>query len=443
MTGSSSGAAPGWAAYLDALAMFGMKPGLERVEALLARLDHPERRFRSIHVVGTNGKSSTTRYAAAILGAHGARSGAYLSPHITGYAERVLVDGRPVADEVFGEAVELVREQVRDLPEELGETTQFEVLTVAALLVFAREGVEAAAVEAGLGGRLDATNVLSAPVVVLTNIGLEHTDVLGDTREQIFAEKAAVIGSGADAVFGDLDGLEPLAEQACREVGARARLLGREIEMTGGPDDFAVRIHGSGEAGGAGAEYSGLAVPSRAIYQAVNAALAVAGAHYLLGGLETEATRRGLAATAVPGRLQLVRRAPVVLADGAHNPHGTAALVASLEGVTRPRPRVALLSILRDKAYDEMLELLVPLAERIVCTCSSEPRSLAPEELAERTVAAGATPEAVEAISAPVAAYRRALALAGREGSVLVTGSLYLLEELAAELSEPPGARVY
>jgi dihydrofolate synthase/folylpolyglutamate synthase len=210
-----------WEDYLDGLAVFGMRPGLERVSALLDALGRPQDRFRVIHVVGTNGKSSTTRYAAGLLQSHGLRAGAYLSPHITGYCERVLVDGTPIAADVFGRVVWRVRDEIRSLSSELGETTQFEVLTVAALLSLAESGVEAVALEAGLGGRLDATNVTVAPVVVLTNISLEHTQVLGDTRAAIFAEKAAVI-KGGDAVFGPLDGLEAAAEQVWGGGGAPA-----------------------------------------------------------------------------------------------------------------------------------------------------------------------------------------------------------------------------
>ncbi|MEE4275351.1 MAG: bifunctional folylpolyglutamate synthase/dihydrofolate synthase, partial [Thermoleophilia bacterium] len=162
-----------WEHYLESLAAFGMRPGLERVSALLDGLGRPQDAYRVLHVVGTNGKSSTTRYAAALLGAHGLRAGAYLSPHLTGFCERVVVDGRPIGEERFGGAVEVVRAAVARLPAELGDTTQFEVLTVAALLALAEESVEAVALEAGLGGRLDATNVVAAPVVVLTNIGLE------------------------------------------------------------------------------------------------------------------------------------------------------------------------------------------------------------------------------------------------------------------------------
>jgi len=440
-----------WVDYLDSLAAFGMRPGLERVAALLADLGHPERRFRAIHVVGTNGKSSTTRYAAAVLGAHGLRSGAYLSPHITGYPERVLIDGAPIADHAFGAAVGEVRRGVTRLPAELGETTQFEVLTVAAFLAMAGAGVEAAAVEAGLGGRLDASNVLRAPVVVLTNIGLEHTEVLGATRELIFAEKAAVI-AGGDAVFGDLDGLEPSAAARCAAAGARPHLLGRQIVLRGRPDDFTVSL----DDGAGTAVYDHLAVATPAAYQVVNAALAVAGAHYLLGDLKVERVRGGLRSVVVPGRLQIVRRDPLVVADGAHNPHGAAALTASLVGMDLPHPRVGVLATLADKDVDGMLRMLLPRLDAVVCTQTSEPRSLGAAELAARvrriggeeattspvSTGGGATPRGARAVTVvgdPRAAYVAGLRDAGAAGSVLVTGSLYLLEDLAAELAAGRG----
>lgn len=407
-------AATDWERYLASLAAFGMRPGLERVTALLEALDRPQRRFRAIHVVGTNGKSSTARYAAAVLQAEGLRSGTYLSPHITGFAERVLVDGRPVSGAAFGAAVTTVRELVPTLPAELGETTQFEVLTVAALLAMAESGVEAAAIEAGLGGRLDATNVLHAPVVVLTNIALEHTDVLGDTRELIFAEKAAVI-HGGDAVFGPLDGLEDEAARVCAAAGARPHFWERDLWADGTPQAFAVQT--------AGARYAGLSVPSEALYQVSNAALAV---------------RTALARTAVPGRLQVVGREPLTLADGAHNPAGVRTLLSSLEAIQWPRPRVAVLAVMRDKAYPEMLALLLPHLDAVVCTQAGEARSLGADELAAAARAAKSQPQGqpaggqqVEAVARPHEAVARARSLAGAQGSVLVSGSLYLLEDLA------------
>ena len=253
----------GWEAYLESLAAFGMRPGLERVSELLARLGRPQDAYRVIHIVGTNGKSSTTRYCEALLRAHGVRSGAYLSPHISGWTERVIVDGRPIAEPLFAAAVERVRAEVAGLPAELGETTQFEVLTVAALLAFAESGVEAVALEAGLGGRLDATNVVKAPVVVLTNIALEHTEVLGDTRELIFAEKAAVI-KGGDAVFGELDGLEDEARRVCAAAGATPHFL-RDSARAGRPrrERRARRLRRAVRAGGRASRSAGPACACR------------------------------------------------------------------------------------------------------------------------------------------------------------------------------------
>ena len=410
-----------WQEYLHSLAAFGMRPGLERVAALLERLDHPERSFRAIHVVGTNGKSSTTRYAAAVLTASGLRSGAYLSPHIAGFEERVLVDGAPVAPNALGDAVELVAAESRTLPAELGPVTQFEVLTVAAFAALRAAGVGAAAIEAGLGGRLDATNVLAAPVVVLTTIGLEHTEVLGDTRELIFAEKAAVIAPGADVVFGPLEGLEAAAEDVCARLGARAHFLGRDVRLAGRPERFSVALEGE--------RFVDLSVPTPALYQTVNAGLAVAACRLLSGGLAPAAVRRALAATVVPGRLQIAGHEPLVVADGAHNPHGLAALADALAALARPAPRVGVFAIMADKAVDEMLGLLLPLVDIVVCSQASESRSLTAGLLARRVEALGSG--AVYEEPEPEAAVALARRLAGREGSVLIAGSLYLLSDLA------------
>lgn len=422
-----------WASHLESLAAFGMRPGLERVSGLLERLGRPQDAYRVVHIVGTNGKSSTTRYCEAVLRAHGLRSGGYLSPHISGWAERVIVEGRPVDDRVFGAAVDRVRCAVDGLPAELGETTQFEVLTVAALLAFAESGVEAVVLEAGLGGRLDATNVVRAPVVVLTNIALEHTEVLGGTRELIFAEKAAVV-KGGDVVFGELDGLEADARRACSAAGARPHFLRPEVApgdlaVTGAPDDFAVSFAPEG----AVERWAGLRVPTPALYQVQNAALAVAAARLLLGGLDEAAVRQALAGTAVPGRLQVVGERPLVLADGAHNPDGVRVLAQSLAAVRVPRPAVGVLAVMRDKDYASMLAGLLPLLDRVVCTQASEPRSLTATALAAavaEAARAGAARPPTEAVADPHAALARAREYAGPDGSVLVSGSLYLLEDL-------------
>ncbi len=427
-----------WRAYLASLEVFGMRPGLERVAALLECVGRPHRAYRVIHIVGTNGKSSTTRYCEALLAAHGLRSGAYLSPHLSGWEERVLVGGRPVSAELFGRSVQAVREAVAELPAELGETTQFEVLTVAGLLALAESGVEVVALEAGLGGRLDATNCVRASVVVLTNVALEHTEVLGETRELIFAEKAAVI-KGGHAVFGDLSGLEGRARAACEAAGARPYLLGEEFSVAGGPDAFSVTF---------GAEvWAGLSVPTPALYQVQNAALAALAVRLLLGRLKAGSARSALAETAVPGRLQRLGERPLVLADGAHNPDGVAALARSLAAVSLPQPVVGVLAMMRDKAYDNMLERLLPSLDEVVCTQASAQRSLSAEELAAALRAAAARRgvglPTISVIPEPSAAVALAVRRAGADGAVLIAGSLYLLEDLKELLEAPTDALGY
>jgi dihydrofolate synthase / folylpolyglutamate synthase len=352
--------------WLESLELFGMRLGLGRMEALLDRLGHPERAFRAIHVVGTNGKTSVTRACEALLLGEGLATGAFTSPHVTGWAERIRVNGEEADPEAALDRVRADAEAV--------EATQFEVLAAAALAEFAAAGVEVAAVEAGLGGRLDATNVLGAEVVVLTNVALEHTEHLGDTREAIAAEKLAVVGLGATVVLGQEEW-----EQAAGEMGA-----GRVVVASG------------------------------------NEELAAAAVGALLGR-EVEPPSE----IAVPGRLEQVGESPLEIRDGAHNPAGVAYLLERLQ----PADWTLVLSILRDKDADEMLTAFGSLGDRLVATSSGHERALPADELAARAKPYFAE---VETVADPEAAVARARELAGPEGAVLVSGSLTLIERLAA-----------
>ncbi len=352
--------------WLESLSPWPEEFGLGRMRALLAELGEPQRVYPAIHVVGTNGKSTATRRAAAFLGREGALVGAYTSPHVAGWSERVQVDGED-AD------LEHALERVRPAAVRLG-ATQFEVLTAAALAEFAAAEVEVAVVEAGLGGRLDATNVLAAPVVALTNVSLDHTDVLGETREAIAAEKLAVLAPGTTVVLG-----EPEWESAARASGA------------------VVVVHAD-DVGRAAAE-AFLGRP-------------------LEGDVEIF----------LPGRFEQVGEDVFA---GAHNPAGVAWL---LERLPR-RDYVVVASILADKDAKAMLAALAATGSALVATSSQSARALPAEELARR-----AAPffERVEAVGDPGEALARARELAGDDGAVLVTGSLYLLADLTVRLQRVP-----
>jgi dihydrofolate synthase/folylpolyglutamate synthase len=352
--------------WLESLSPWPAEFGLGRMHALLTELGQPQRAFRAIHVVGTNGKSTATRRAAAFLLREGLSVGAYTSPHVAGWSERIQVDGED-AD------IEAALSRIR-APAERLEATQFEVLTAAALAEFATAGVHAAVVEAGLGGRLDATNVLDAEVVALTNVGLDHTDVLGETREAIAAEKLAVVAAGATVVLGEPEW----------EVHTRARGAGRVVQ--------------SDDVGRAAAE----ALLGRALAGEVDVLL--------------------------PGRFDVVGEDVFA---GAHNPAGIEWL---LERLPR-RDYVVVASVLADKDAEAILAGLACAGRTLVATASHSARALPAEELARR-----ATPffDHVETVADPEEALARARELAGDNGAVLVTGSLYLLADLTVRLQRVP-----
>jgi dihydrofolate synthase/folylpolyglutamate synthase len=343
------------------------------MRALLRELGDPQERFPAIHVVGTNGKSTTTRLAEALLLDAGVSVGSYLSPHVVSWQERIRLNGAEVDLET---ALTGVRHRA-----ELVTATQFEALTAAALLAFAAAEVDVAVVEAGLGGRHDATNVLRTRVVVLTSVALDHMDVLGDTREAIAAEKLAVVQPGCTVVLA-----EPEWRELAEENGAAA------VVVTGRS----------------------------------NLALAVAAAESFLGRpVDPHAADE----VVLPGRFERRGEAPLELWDGAHNLAGIGWLLPRL-----PSPPTGgwtvVCSILRDKRPGMMLEALSILGPTLVATESKSGRALPAAELG---ALASAHFERVEAVPDPAAARARALELAGPEGAVLVTGSLYLLAELSGE----------
>jgi dihydrofolate synthase/folylpolyglutamate synthase len=417
-------------AYLASLEPIGWKLGLERIRRLTQVMGMPQHRFGSLHVVGTNGKTSVALMIEALLEAHGIAAGAYVSPHIGRWAERIRLRGAPVADPEFAAAVERTAQAAeavdRALSDELGKVTQFETVTGAAFYALAAGRVEAAAIEAGLGGRLDATNVIPSRVCVLTSIGLDHTEWLGDTEEEIAAEKLAVLREHSTLVVGRLR--EPILVLAERTAAERAATFVHAPEDPG--REVVLRAPGS--------------------YQRRNFALAMAAVEALVGGVDADAARRVAAEIVIPGRTQVFEGEPPLILDAAHNPDGARALAEALPDLAGGRPVIACVAVLDDKDARSMLEALAPACERIVCTeipvevirGSGRPvgRSLPATELAALCEAAGV--DWAEAVAEPAEALDRALELARSVGGVaLATGSHYLLNLRWTERPAPSSSR--
>jgi dihydrofolate synthase/folylpolyglutamate synthase len=381
--------------------LFGMRFGLDRMRRLLTALGSPQEAFRSIHVVGTNGKSSTVRMTAAIVEGHGLRVGAYLSPHLLSFRERIRIGHEDLSPEDFASAIARVAraaEKVDRTLEPGDQVTQFEALTAAAYDEFARRGVEVAVVEAGLGGRWDATNVIPSEVQVLTNVGLEHTRWLGPTVRDIAREKLAVVRPGSTLVLGN-----DLHPDAVEEAGSTPA-----ARVITAPAD------------------AGVDVGAQGTFQRTNFALARTAAEALLGTLEEDAVREAARVIRVPGRFQVVDDDPLTIVDGAHNPGGMHALAESL--ADHREPLVLVVSVLDDKDAAAMLSELVALCDGIVCTSNANPRALPPATLASLTEQLGGPPTRLE--RDPHRALELARDLAGPEGAVLATGSIYLVADL-------------
>ena len=402
--------------YLLSLELFGMRFGLDRMRRLMTALHHPERRFESIHVVGTNGKSSTTRMIAAILARHGLRTGAYLSPHLTSFGERIRIDNQDLGPDEFGAAVARAAQAAELVDRSLeadDRVTQFEALTAAAYSELAAKRVQVAVIEAGLGGRYDATNVIPSKVQVLTSVGLEHTRWLGPTLTDIAGEKLDVVQPGATLVLGA--GLDPdviaVAERVCAQRDATIIQAGSD---------------------------PGVAVGASGTFQRRNFALARAAAEVYLGRLDDAAVAAVAHEVRVPGRLQRIDDDPLTLIDGAHNPDGMRALAESLpELVTGHETVVAVVSILDDKDAAGMLAALWAGGvgiNALILTSSQNPRALPPPTLQSLTRQLAGPP--AEIVPDPHRALARARELAGAQGVVIATGSLYLIADLLS-----PGRR--
>lgn len=417
---------------LDGALRFGINPSLDGIRALCAELGDPQLAYRCVQVTGTNGKSSVTRMVAAILAAHGHPTAAYTSPHLVSYTERIEIDGMQVSEPDFARGIEAAMGAAERVG---GDYTEFELLTAAALWFMRERRVEYAVLEVGLGGRWDATSVVTPEVAVVTGVGLDHTERLGSTIEEIAADKAHIIRRGSVAVLGPgTAAVRGIFERRAKEMGATVVTVGEGdihfsvswfAQRPGG--DTTVRVIARGIDFGE----VGITAPA---YQAPNVATAIAGAQAALGGaIDVETTRGALARMAFPGRFELVLKEPPVVLDGAHNPQAAGVLAEAIEQAwpdAGKRP-VAVIGMLVDKDAEGIVRALTPAVHGFVCTASASTRALSAEDLAdvvERVT--GVRPAVQPSLPRAIEEGRRL----GRSAGLVVTGSLYTVGEARALL---------
>jgi dihydrofolate synthase / folylpolyglutamate synthase len=409
-----------------------LEPGLEGIEALMGLLGDPQTSYPSVHVAGTNGKTSTARMIDSILTAFELRTGRYTSPHLQSVTERIVIDGQPVSDEVFGQTYADVAPYLGLVDDAVGRRlTFFEVLTAMAFDAFADAPVAVAVVEVGLGGRWDATNVVSAPVSAILPIGLDHQDWLGDSIELIAAEKAGVIVADQLVVMAqqDIAAAEVVLRQAA-EVGATVAREGLEFGVL----DRRVAVGGQmltlrGLAG----DYPDIFLPLHGEHQAHNASVALAAVEAFLGGgrerLDVDVVRTAFGLATSPGRLEVLRRSPTVLVDAAHNVAGAQSLADAVADSFDFERLVGVVGVLADKDAAGILSALEPVLAEVVITRSSSPRAVDPERLARVAVdvfgldRVSMAPDLAAAIDEAVAV-AEAYGLSGT--GVLITGSVTL-----------------
>jgi len=410
--------------YLYSLERFGIRLGLETMQRLMELLGHPERKFRSIHIAGTNGKGSTAAFTASILQAAGMRIGLYTSPHLVRFSERIRIGRQEITD---GELTTLTG-RIRALAEQHRlQPTFFEFTTALAFLFFARKKVDAAVIEAGMGGRLDATNVITPEVAVITNISLDHQEHLGSTLSRVAGEKAGIIKPDIPLVTAETSPrILSYFRKICGErnspfIHVQEHLAAAPISGTLDQQRFSLSgtVQGTFATGLLGA------------HQIANACTALLAVHcFTRGTLPYEVLQQGLAAARWPARLEIVSRQPLIIVDGAHNIAGMRALVSFIRKL--PNRRTLLIGIAKDKDIAGMVRLIAPLFKEVIVTQGSykpAPTRLIAAEARKHAESVREIPRAAEAL----AAARKAL---GKDDLLLITGSLYVVGDASGILRQ-------
>ena len=421
--------------FLDSLSSFGIKPGLTRISALLEQLNNPQQDFISIHIAGTNGKGSTSAMLAEILLTSGCKTGLFTSPHLTNYTERIVVDGQNVNEEDFAAAIEETAKAVDALAETIDRPTQFEVLTAAAFLIFSRRKVEYAVVEAGLGGMLDSTNVITPIISVITNVAFDHAEYCGGTLSGIARHKAGIIKDGVPVVTAAQDMPLKIISEVAETKGADLFIKGEDFTAEFiSADGETQKIAFSSNLLGMQNFVFDLALLG--IHQVENSALALMTAAIMHN--TDERINRFTAVEALKkvhwaGRFEHFRLSfQDIIIDGAHNTAGAQKLRQSLDLYYPGLQRVFVLGILRDKEPDAVLAALVREGDVVIATTPLSNRALSADELAAK---AKKCTEYAEAVAEPKLALQRAVMIASGERLVIAAGSLYLIGNLRQIIS--------
>lgn len=413
--------------YLASLSRFGIQLGLERIETLLDLMDHPERRYKTVHITGTNGKGSTSAMLASILRASGIKTGLYTSPHLEDYTERMAVNGQDISRESFAQAVAYTRRFVdQAVAQGMEHPTEFEVLTAAAFYFFAGAGVEYAVIEVGLGGLYDSTNVLLPEVSVITNVTLEHTDKCGPTVLDIARHKAGIIKAGKPVVTAAQGSARDLIAARAAELGSPLYLYGRDISaQSEGIESFrqkiTVRLQQSGFSGTFSTSLLGR-------HQVENAALAIMTAKLLAEGdprISLSAMETGMKQTVWPGRFEVFPGSPPIVVDGAHNPDGARTLRAALDEVFPQASIVFVFGVLADKDIAGVIRELFRPRDRIILVKPHSVRAAAPEAVAK--LLSGHQAEIAASLESGLERARLLARETEANQIICISGSLYLI----------------
>jgi dihydrofolate synthase/folylpolyglutamate synthase len=417
--------------YLNRETAEGIKPDLTRIRFICQKLSNPQLGYPTIHIAGTNGKTSTARIIGTILSCLGFRVGIFTSPHLISYTERIVADEKNIKKTEFAKVLEelipLFEKTNRSCPD--GKLTQFEALTAMAFYYFREIGINVAVIEAGMGGSWDATNTVMPKVAVLTNVSLDHTDRLGKTIEAIAKEKVGIIKRGSSvATAVEQSEILSIVKNKCQKEGVPLKILGRDFDfsvMEKKGDFQALSIRGLF------GNYNNLVLSMAGVHQAVNAALAVATCELFLAGEKhlTDLKKllpQALRKTVSPGRLEILMDKPMLVVDGAHNPASAQALAEALKKDFHYGKLILVLGILADKDVEGILSHLVPLASVIIATENESDRALPAASLAGKV---SRLTDRFLVERNLVKAIQTGLELAGEEDMVLITGSLYTVGE--------------